>query len=232
MKTTSVSSPARRAPAGAAPAPGLRERKKARKRDAIVSAGLRLFAERGYDTTTVADIAAAAEVAPSTVFTYFATKDDILFHRYQELYASFDASFAEPRPGESVVRRLHDWLRHTLRDLAARYADEMCLSRRLMDEDDRLLAQDRFRMRYFEERIATLVAAELGEPADAFAPRLIAGAAMGAAQVVIAEVHRAVAAGRRRSAVDPEPLTACMQTFVEAGVAAVDAARAKSKRRT
>lgn len=129
------------------------------------------------------------------------------------------------------MRRLHGWPSRTLRDFVAQHADEMRLVRRLMEGNDRLLAQDPSRMRYFEERIAALVAAELGEPADAFTPRLIAGAAMGAAHVVIDDVHRAVAAGRRRGAIDPEPLTTRMQTFIEAGVAAVSAARGKAKRR-
>jgi AcrR family transcriptional regulator len=211
--------------------PGLRERKKTRTREAIVAAALQLFAERGYDSTTVADIAEAAEVAQSTVFAYFPTKDDILFHRYQALYASFEECFSEPQPGESVVRRLHDWLCRTLRELAAKHAEEMRLCRRLMEENDRLLAQERSRMRYFEERVAALIAAELGESAEAFTPRLIAGATMGAVYVVIGEVQRTVATGRKRGLIDPTPLTACMQTFVEAGVGAMKAARQQSKGR-
>jgi AcrR family transcriptional regulator len=57
---------------------GLRERKKAKTKAAIRREAVRLFRDRGYAATTVEQIAAAAEVAPSTVFRYFPTKQDLI----------------------------------------------------------------------------------------------------------------------------------------------------------
>ena len=57
----------------------LRERKRLRTRQALVDAATELFLRNGYERTTVADIAAAADVGTRTFFSYFPTKEDVLF---------------------------------------------------------------------------------------------------------------------------------------------------------
>ncbi|NUW33942.1 TetR family transcriptional regulator [Nonomuraea sp. SMC257] len=79
---------------------GLRERKKARTREAILREAFRLFRERGYTATTTEQIAEAAEVSPATFFRYFPTKEDLVtLDRFPPLV---EALAAEP-PGAPVT---------------------------------------------------------------------------------------------------------------------------------
>ena len=79
---------------------GLRERKKAKTRWAIQEHAMRLFGEQGYAATTVDQIAAAAEISPSTFFRYFATKEDVVVQDvYDDLFvAAFRAAGGTPDP--------------------------------------------------------------------------------------------------------------------------------------
>ncbi|WP_346151803.1 TetR family transcriptional regulator [Nonomuraea recticatena] len=79
---------------------GLRERKKARTREAILREAFRLFRERGYNATTIDQIAEAAEISPATFFRYFPTKEDLVtFDRFPPL---IEALQVQP-PGEPVA---------------------------------------------------------------------------------------------------------------------------------
>src|SRR3954465_9260045 len=83
--------------------PGLRERKKEATRRLIAEAARRLFAERGFDAVTVAEVARAADVAEKTVFNYFPTKED-LFYANMEAFEDRMLAAIRGRPsGETVL---------------------------------------------------------------------------------------------------------------------------------
>ncbi len=85
------------------PALGLRERKKLATRQALLDAAERLFEARGYDQVTVAEIADAADVSVKTLFTYFASKEDLAFGAEHELRDDLVRAIVGRDPGASVI---------------------------------------------------------------------------------------------------------------------------------
>ncbi|MGE3673266.1 MAG: TetR family transcriptional regulator, partial [Polyangiaceae bacterium] len=97
--------------------PTLRERKKARTREALVEAAQRLFVKQGYDSTTVDEIAAEAEVSRRTFFRYFPTKEAVVFPDNAERLERFRQLLRAVEPGESPfasVRRACLGIAHEL----------------------------------------------------------------------------------------------------------------------
>jgi AcrR family transcriptional regulator len=85
------------------PSGSLRDRKKERTRRVIQAEALRLFAEKGFDETTIEEIAEAADVAPRTFFRYFSTKEEVVFW---PVYRPLLAGLMAARPDESAVQAL------------------------------------------------------------------------------------------------------------------------------
>ena len=90
--------------------PGLRERKKQLTRETIARVALRLFAERGYSETTLADIAEAANVSPRTIFAYFESKEEILFCDEPRFLAELKRRLDERPPGTTTVDAIRDFV--------------------------------------------------------------------------------------------------------------------------
>src|SRR4051794_24762431 len=95
---------------------GLRERKKERTRRTIEDAAFALFAERGYSATTVADIAAAADIAPRTFFAYSPSKEDVVFAHFDGLTATLQAHLAARGPKETTFDALRTWIGELLEE--------------------------------------------------------------------------------------------------------------------
>ncbi|MGH2899674.1 MAG: TetR family transcriptional regulator, partial [Solirubrobacteraceae bacterium] len=88
---------------------GLRERKKQRTAQAIEDAALRLFSEQGFDATTIADIADAAEIAPRTFFSYFPSKESVLFGDFDATFQSL-AEHLDARGDDGVLDAIRVWI--------------------------------------------------------------------------------------------------------------------------
>jgi AcrR family transcriptional regulator len=188
---------------------GLRERGKARRRAAIIRAAYELFAERGYDATTIADIAEAAEVSPRTVAMYFPSKQDIALSRFSDGVASLTDAIRDRRPGEKVHDAFGRWLLTSQTEPEDR--ELYRLARRMFAANPDLGALRTARMAAAVREGAAMIAADTGSTPHAIAPRLAAAAAAAIAMEIIdtepgAEREQAVAAAMR---------------FLEAGTAAL-----------
>src|SRR3979490_3518432 len=90
--------------------PGLRERKKQRTRETIARAAHELFATRGYQTTTLPDIAEAADVSTRTIFAYFPSKEDILFSDFPAMKEALARALAERPEGEEALETVREFI--------------------------------------------------------------------------------------------------------------------------
>ena len=96
--------------------PGLRERKKERTRAQIRETALRLFAEQGYEATTVQQVAEAAEVSLSTLFRYFPTKARLVLR--VDLSRLVRDAFRAAGPDDSVFDAIEGAMRESFPELS------------------------------------------------------------------------------------------------------------------
>jgi AcrR family transcriptional regulator len=156
---------------------GLRERKKAKTRAEIQRHALRLFQKQGYAATTVDQVAEAAEVAQSTVFRYFPTKEDlVLSDDYDDaIVATFRAQPAELSPIEAFRRSI----REVFAALPPEEVELAKIRHDLIGETPELRAATLADLTRTIRLIAEAVALRLGRDPDEFAIRNLAGALIG-----------------------------------------------------
>ena len=140
---------------------------------------MRLFAERGYQATTVADIATAADVAPRTFFAHFPSKEAVVFHDVDRDLEGLAAALRDRPPGETAFDALRGWI-DAMFDEWISEEDEAVLRKRLCREDEGLANFQGGMMARIQELLLGAIADDLGEPPDALRPRLVAAAAMAA----------------------------------------------------
>jgi AcrR family transcriptional regulator len=92
----------------------LRERKKQKARLELATVALRLFSEKGFEATTVEEIAAAAEYSPSTFFRHFGSKEDVVFLNIRQDLEEFRQALNDPPPGVSMWEHIRQRLYLTI----------------------------------------------------------------------------------------------------------------------
>jgi AcrR family transcriptional regulator len=187
----------------AATAPlGLRERKKLQTRRLIAETARRLFAERGFEAVTVAEVARAADVAEKTVFNYFPTKEDLFYSGMEAFEETLLGAIRDRAPGESVLGAFRAFVLAPQGVFAMegpgsdRDATERLLTlTRVITDSPALMAREREVLGRYTDTLAALVAEETGAGPDDVEPWVVAHALLGVHRALIEYVRRRVLAG-------------------------------------
>jgi AcrR family transcriptional regulator len=153
---------------------GLRERKKRETRDAISSAAMRLFADHGFVTVTVADVAREANVSEKTVFNYFPAKEDLVFGKgMQRTDELIDAVRARPRD-TSLVEPFRRWTMDYLDRVEREPVESLTVIPRLVMQSEAL--RNRLFLGWEQEaaKLAPVIAEEAGQSPDDLVPAIVA----------------------------------------------------------
>ncbi|RKT54643.1 TetR/AcrR family transcriptional regulator [Saccharothrix australiensis] len=162
-----------------------RERKKQQVRKLLVETAMRLFAEQGFERTTVAQIAEAADVAPKTFFNHFPTKDDVLFADAGPSDALAAEVIAARRPEDTVadvLRRTYEALRHDYVPIGGRDPETTALHGRLLTTVPSLQARALQRSLAFQRELAQALLAAFPDRLDPISAAAVVGALAGATQ--------------------------------------------------
>ncbi len=180
------------------PSTGLRERKKEQTRRQIFDHARELFAERGFDAVTVAEIAHAADVSEVTVFNYFPTKED-LFYGGMEFFEEelLEAVRTRP-PGQTPLSALRRKLVASASAMAEPGRTAAVLrSARMIAASPALAAREREIVERYTARLADLLAAETGASPDDVEPRAVAAALIAGHRAIVVQTRKRVVEGLR-----------------------------------
>ncbi|WP_405928478.1 TetR/AcrR family transcriptional regulator [Streptomyces griseus] len=150
---------------------GRRERKKAATRQKIADTALRLFLERGYEAVGIRDVAAEADVAVTTLFSHFASKEALVFEQDPGFEQGLLRAVADRAPDDPLIpalrREVHALVRHCTAPEAAPVWNMIESSPALREYEESM------RLRHAES-LGAAVAADLGVPETSIACRTIA----------------------------------------------------------
>jgi AcrR family transcriptional regulator len=163
-----------------AQATGLRARKKRETRDALTRAALELFVERGYDETTLAEIAEAAGVSTRTIFAYFPSKEDILFSTMQTMRDALAQALADRPAGTDALAALREFIlssAHQKTELDHKLGQ-------VIAADPTLSSHKRARIAEFQEVLAAAIADDLAVGPNDLRPQVAAASLTAAFEVL------------------------------------------------
>jgi len=175
---------------------GLRELKKEQTRQLIAGTAWRLFADRGFDNVTVAEIAREAQVAEATVFNYFRSKEDLFYSRFEAFSARLADAVRDRDPGEPALAAFRRALLEEGGLLAqAEAGDEEALTRlrtvnRVIADSPALLAREQQIFARYTASLAALIADDTSAEAGDLRPWAAAHALMGIHRTLISFVRR------------------------------------------
>jgi AcrR family transcriptional regulator len=163
-----------------------RERKKRLTRQRIVMAAIRLFEEQGYEQTTVAQIAAAADVDPKTFSNYFRGKDEVLWVDTERDFDVLFRAIAERRPdespGEVLARMVQEYAAHRRPKVPRREPEELSAATRLVLTTPALQAKGLYLLLDLHQRIAGELLKAFPDQLDPIIAAAMIGSLIGAIQ--------------------------------------------------
>jgi AcrR family transcriptional regulator len=117
----------------------LRERKKLRTRHALADAALHMFAEQGFDATTLEELAEQAEVSKSTFFRFFPAKEAAAIEAEAGLWSAYLAALTDRELSGAILDELHQTLAAAVTSLDPSWDERFLATRRLIAAEPALL---------------------------------------------------------------------------------------------